>query len=204
MSGGGNPAGFDTDPFDADYAIRFPQCVSIVDVSKIQGQVALFDQLLNHDETTKIVDVGHRFYRDFLNTIDEIGFIDEAAPAMVQPIFIFHSVGSEVSLRESLSLMRRWPKICVVVAYNKGVLSSGVPHALSALPSPKRFIFGALDSVARKCFEAIDFSLTDFILRPPLEMSFVTHMALRIWTKAVFDQFRLFEIGMAVQGDRRL
>ena len=194
--------GFDTDPFEPDYSVRFPQCVSVVDTSKIQGQVALFDQLLNRNEMTKIIDVGHRFYHDFLNTVDEIGFLDEAAPAMVQPIFVFHSVGSEKSLEESHNLMKRWPRLCLVIVYNKGVLAPGA-HA-PGLASPKRFIFGALDSVARTCFEAVDFSLTDFIRTPPLEMSFVTHMALRIWTKAVFDQFRLFEIGMAVQGDRGL
>jgi hypothetical protein len=203
LIGGGNPLGFDTDPFEPDYCVRFPQCVSVVDTSKIQGQVALFDQLLNHNEMTKIIDVGHRFYHDFLNTIDEIGFLDEAAPAMVQPIFIFHSVGTEMSLRESLSLMARWPKLCLIIVFNKGVLASGAPH-VPKLPGPKTFIFGALDSVARACFETFDFSVTEFVQTPPLDMSFVTHMALRIWTKAIFDQFRLFEIGMAMQGDGRL
>jgi hypothetical protein len=35
---------------------------------------------------------------------------------------------------------------------------------------------------------------------PPLDMSFVTHMAMRVWTKAIFNQFRLFEIGVAMEG----
>ena len=155
---------------------------------------------------TKIVDVGHRFYHDFLNTIEEIGFIDEAATAMVQPVFVFHFAGTEASLEESLNLMRRWPTLCLVIVLNKGVLASGakLAHVLPELPGTKRFIIGALDSVARTCFEAVDFSVTDFFRTPPLEMSFVTHMALRVWTKAVFDQFRIFEIGMAMQEERHL
>ncbi|SEF03549.1 hypothetical protein SAMN05519104_7982 [Rhizobiales bacterium GAS188] len=43
---GRNFAGFDTDPHEADYGARFPQAVTIVDVAKVQGQVAMFDRLL--------------------------------------------------------------------------------------------------------------------------------------------------------------
>ena len=169
--------------------------------------MALFNSLLDHDETTKIVDVGHRFYHDFLNTIDEIGFMEEVAEAdRVQPVFVFHAVGTQTSLHESLSLAKRWPNACRVVVLNRGAMASEAKLADIApeLPHTKRISIGALDSVARSCFESVDFSLTNFARTPPPELSFVTHMALRVWAKAIFDQFRRFEIGMALQGRRHL
>jgi hypothetical protein len=198
LLGGLSPLGFDTDPIEPDYAARFSHGVSVVDTARAKGQVALFDRLLTHDSLPKIIDVNHRFYRDFLNTVDEIGFLDEAALAMVQPIFLFHSVATEPSREEFRNLSRRWRKLCLVAVFNKGVIIPG--SRMPEITGPTRFIIGALDSVARTCFEAADFSLTDFTNTPPLDMSFVTHMALRIWIKTVFDQFRLFEIAMATQG----
>jgi hypothetical protein len=200
------PTGFDIDPSEPDYGVRFPQCVTIVDASKVQGQMEMFDRLLAPDEIPKIVDVQHRFYDEFFETIDQIGFVDEADRAMVQPIVVFHADATNVSLDASLALIRRWPKLCLVVATNHGAAPLGgrATDVLSEFPTSQYFNIGALDSVTRTCFEAADFSLTDFLRTPPLEMSFVTHMALRVWTKAIFNQFRLFEIGAAMEGARYL
>src|SRR5271168_2036907 len=78
-------AGFDTDPRERDYGARFPHAVTIVDASKIEGQVAMFDRLLIPDETPKILDIHHRAYEGFLETIGQIGFLDEARRATIQP-----------------------------------------------------------------------------------------------------------------------
>ncbi len=59
-------AGFDPDPHDPDYGARFPEAVTIADAATIEGQVAMFDRLLVHDETPKIVDVWHRSYSRFI------------------------------------------------------------------------------------------------------------------------------------------
>jgi hypothetical protein len=200
------PVGFDIDPREPDYAVRFPRSVAIVDSSKIEGQIAMFDRLLAADQTPKIVDVQHRLYDQFFETIDQIGFVDEADRALVQPIVVFHADASDASLNASLALIRRWSKLSLVVATNKGAAPLGAQalDVLSEFPTSRHFIIGALDSVTRTCFEAPDFSLTDFLRTPPLDMSFVTHMALRVWTTAIFDQFRLFEIGMAMEDARFL
>lgn len=201
ICGGRTPEGFDIDPSEPDYGARFPQCVTIVDASKVQGQIAIFDRLLAHDGTPKIVDVQHRFYDAFFETIDQIGFMDEAERSLVQPIVVFHTDASEASLDASRALIRRWSNPFLIVAVNRGaaLLGARAPDILSEFPAAQQFNIGALDSVSRASFEAADFSLTDFLLTPPLDMSFVTHMALRVWTKAVFNQFRLFEIGAAME-----
>lgn len=195
------PAGFDIDPREPDYGARFPQSVTVVNSSRIEGQIAMFDRLLAPDQTPKIVDVQHRFYDQFFETVDQIGFVDEADRAMVQPIVVFHADATDAALEASLALIRRWPRLSLVVATNKGAAPMGAQaqDALSRFPTSRNFVVGALNSVTRSCFEAADFSLADFLRTPPLDMSFVTHMALRVWTTAIFNQFRLFEIREAME-----
>lgn len=201
LCSGRTPAGFDIDPREADYGARFPQSVTIVDSSRIEGQIAMFDRLLAPDPAPKIVDVQHRFYDQFFETIDQIGFVDEARRAMVQPIVVFHADATDAALDALLALIRRWPTLSLVVATNKGATPMGARarDALSRLPASRTFVIGALDPITRACFEAAGFSLTDFLRTPPLDMSFVTHMALRVWTTAIFNQFRLFEIREAME-----
>src|ERR1700691_3360940 len=105
---GRTPGGFDIDPREPDYGARFPASVTIVDSSRIEDQIAMFDRLLASDQNPKIVDVQHRFYDQFFETVDQIGFVDEADRAMVQPIVVFHADATDAALDASLALIRRW------------------------------------------------------------------------------------------------
>jgi hypothetical protein len=202
IANGRNFTGFDTDPQEPDYGARFPQAVALVDAAKVQGQVAMFDRLLVHDETPKIVDVRHRSYDRFLETIDEIGFMDEARTALVQPILLFHADATEESLVASLALARRWPDLCLVIVTNKGAAPLGYDalDILAQFPSPRRFVIGSLDPTSRARLEASDFSLSHFLLTPPSDMSIVIRTGLRAWISPIFAQFQTFEVRMAMEG----
>jgi hypothetical protein len=199
---GRNFAGFDTDPQEPDYGARFPHAVAIVDSTKVQGQVAMFDRLLVYDETPKIVDVRHRFYERFLDTIEEIGFMEEALTAMAQPIMLFHADATEASLAASLALARRWPDLCMVIVTNKGAAPLGhdALDILAQFPSPRRFVISALDPTSTARLEASDFSLSHFLLTPPADMSIVVRTSLRAWIAPIFSQFQTFEVRTAMEG----
>ncbi|SEC56661.1 hypothetical protein SAMN05444161_1385 [Rhizobiales bacterium GAS191] len=192
---GRNFAGFDTDPQDADYGARFPQAVTIVDVAKVQGQVAMFDRLLVHDETPKIVDVSHRSYDEFWETIDQIGFMDEARAVSIQPIVLFHVDASGAALAAAQALAGRWPDLNMVVVTNKGAapFGRGALEILAQFPSPRRLVIGALDPSTRAYFEAADFSLPNFLRTRPSDMSIVIRIGLTAWVAPIFTQFRAFE-----------
>lgn len=199
---GRNFAGFDTDPQEPDYGARYPQGVTIVDAAKIQGQIAMFDRLLMHDETPKIVDVRYRSYDGFLDTIGQIGFMEDAQRVQVQPIMLFHADATEASLAAALALARQWPELCLVVVMNKGAapLGQDALDVFAKFPSPRRFVIGALDPSTRACFEAADFSLSHFLLTPPSDMSIVTRTGLRAWVTPIFIQFQNFELRMSTEG----
>jgi hypothetical protein len=195
-------AGFDTDPHEPDYGARFPQNVKIVDAAKVEGQVAMFDSLLVHDEKPKIVDVWHRSYSRFIETMGQIGFMDEARESMVQPIVLFHADATAASLAAALALAEQWPELGIVIVSNKGLAPLG-PDAsdiLAQFPSSRRFVIGALDASAKECFEAPDFSLSDFLTTPPADMSIVTRTGLRAWAAPVFVQFQAFELQTSMHG----
>jgi hypothetical protein len=194
--------GFDTDPHEPDYGVRFAPAVRIVDASKVQGQVAMFDRLLIPDETPKIVDVWHRSFEAFLETIDQIGFMDEARRTLIQPILLFHADASAASLAAAQALARQWPDLCMAVVTNKGAAPLGQDGVdiLAQFPSARRFVIGALDASSRAVFEAPDFSMAQFLLSPPSDISIVVGTALRAWVAPIFTQFRTFELQISMEG----
>jgi hypothetical protein len=194
--------GFDTDPHEPDFGARFPGAVTIVDAGKVQGQVAMFDRLLVHDEAPKIVDVWHRSYDAFLETIEQIGFMDEARRMAIQPIALFHADATAGSLAAAQALAQRWPELAMVIVTNKGAAPLGQDGVdiLAQFPSARRFIIGALDASSKAVFEAPDFSMAQFLLAPSPDVSIVVGTALRAWVAPIFGQFRTFELQIAMEG----
>jgi hypothetical protein len=180
--------GFDTDPHDPDFAKRFPNAVKVVDTAKIQGQIAMFDRLLVHDETPKVVDVHHRCYDDFFETIGQIGFMEEARRAMVQPVALFHVDASADSLTAASALAKRWPNLRLVIVRNKGAAPLGLDarDILDRFPHSERFLIGAVDARTWKAFDAQDFSLPGVLKAPPANLSMATLISLRAWLTPIF------------------
>ena len=136
LTRGPGALGFDTDPHDPDFAKRFPDVVRVVDTAKVQGQIAMFDRLLVHDETPKVVDVQHRFYHSFFETIGQIGFMEEARRAMVLPVALFHLDASPNSLDVAGALAEHWPYLRMVAVRNKGAAPRGPERGGNTRPIP--------------------------------------------------------------------
>jgi hypothetical protein len=202
IASGKDVLGFDTDPHEPDYGARFPRVVTVVDAARVQGQVAMFDRLLVHDETPKIVDVWHRSYEAFLETVEQIGFMEEARRTTIQPIALFHADATAASLAAAHALSRRWPELPMVVVTNKGAAPLGQDgvNILAQFPSARRFVIGALDASSRMAFEAPGFSMSAFLLSPPSDLSIVVGTALRAWVAPILTQFRTFELQIAMEG----
>ena len=206
LGGGGRALGFDTDPHDPAFAKRFPSAVTIVDTAKVQGQMTMFDRLLAPDETRKIVDVQQRFYDNFFETIGQIGFMEEARRAMVQPIALFHVDASPDAPAAASALAKRWPNLRLVVVRNKGAAPLG-PDArdiLDQFPHSERLTIGAVDAPTWKVFEAQDFSMSGVLGAPPARLSMATLISLRAWLRPIFRQFQLFELGISLENSQFL
>lgn len=126
--------GFDTDSREPAYALRYPDFSSVVDIFNIQGQIALFDRLVVPDGRPKIIDVWSRSYEQLFGAIAEIGFLEEAARAGVEPIVLHQSDPSPMAARNARLLTTIWPRLRVTVVHNEGAAPLGRQRAGCSRP----------------------------------------------------------------------
>ena len=195
--------GFDSDPHVSRYADFFPDRVKTIDAADIRGQIALFDRLLAVDDTPKLVDVWHRSYQRFFDTVREIGFFEEAEERGIKPILLYHANATETALAGARDLSRSWPDLRLIVVHNEGAAPIG-PRAveiLSHYPAKGEFAIPALHEPVSKILDDPSLSLSDFLRAPPPGMSIVVRAALKAWIAPVFMQFKSFELRMELESD---
>lgn len=195
--------GFDTDAHEPSFAARFPQEVSVADLTTIQGQMALIDPMLIHDEVPKIVDLWHRSMDGFFTLLDHTGFIDEARSLAIEPILVYLADGSPRSLETADRLVGRYPDLQLVLVVNEGAQG---PESQGdfGYPPGRRLKIAALDPVLRQVIDAPGFSLSRFMLAPPAPMSIVVRAALKDWLWRIFSQLKTFELRMTLDDTEHL
>ncbi|MBM3609819.1 MAG: hypothetical protein FJX29_15480, partial [Alphaproteobacteria bacterium] len=124
--------GFDTDPHDSAFARFFPRESQIVELNNIQGQIALFDTLLQPDRIPKIVDVWSRTWRQFTTLAQETGFFAEARRRDVTPVIYYTVVPGETALAGARWIAENWPDVILIAVNNEGAAPLA-PHALDIL-----------------------------------------------------------------------
>ncbi len=198
--------GFDADPHEPDYAQRFGERVKNVDLSLVQGQIALIDRLLIADGEAKIIDLWSRAYTRFFGLVEEIGFIEEARGKGVEPIILFHADASEASAAAAYGLAARFPDVETFLVQNEGAAPLGdeANERLAHYPPHRRLKIRALDSAMRRALEPSDLSLSWLLIDPPADMSLVVRSGLRAWLPPIFSQFRSFELRRSFSGARFL
>ncbi len=194
-------AGFDTDPHESPFANYFPANVTVADLANIQGQIALFDNLLLADQMPRIVDVWSRSWRTFFDIASSTDFFGEAQRRGVTPFILFAADGSESSLETAEHLREQWPDIGMAVIGNEGAapIGAGAIDHLERYPASHVFEIKALDPVVRKVIEAPDFSFSQFLAEPQDQMSIVVRASLRAWLLPIFQQLQSFELRLTLQ-----
>ena len=82
-------AAFDVNPDNFALAEHLPRHTETASIGDIKGQMALFDQLIVADETSKVVDVGYACFEQFFAVMQEIGFEAEARRRSIAPVVLF-------------------------------------------------------------------------------------------------------------------
>ena len=198
--------GFDTDPHEPEFAGRFPQQVVVTDLSTVRGCMALFDPLLVNDDVPKIVDLWHRSMQQFFTLFEETDFLTEARRVCVEPIVFFMTDASERSVRVADELAERYPDMTMVAINNEGAapLGEAALDLLERYPTSRTFRFGALDPIMRQTIEPIDFSLSQFMLAPPNDMSFIVRSGIKGWLNRALAQYHSFELSMTLEQTEHL
>jgi hypothetical protein len=198
--------GFDTDSREPCYALRFPGLSQVVDICDVKGQISLFDRLLVPDDTPKIIDVWSRSFDQLFATIAEIGFLDEARRAGVEPIILYQSDSSQMAASNARMLNTTWPDLWMTVIHNEGAAPLG-PEALQILaqyPSRGKLVIPRLEAAIAQSLDDFDFSLSAFLQAPPPTMSIVVRAALKAWLLPIFTQLQSFELRLDLQSSEFL
>jgi hypothetical protein len=202
LQSGRSFAGFDTDPHESRFAERFPRDVIIADLAAIKGQISLFDRLLVHDGTPKVVDLWSRSWKTFFQMVQEIGFIEEARRLGVEPIVLLVVDQTTDCLDAASGLLAQWPDLLLVLVRNDGAapVLEDKGDVLAHYPTARSFEIPALDPIVAQAMERRDLSLSRFLLAPPSDLSIVIRTALRVWLTRIFAQFQSFELRIAMTG----
>ena len=196
---------YDTDP-EHTAAGHYPERSVIADLTRIEGQMKLFDGLLEHNQKVRIVDLWHRSWDTFIETVEQIDIFSETEKQNIRPVFVFVADASAKSLEAASALVRRFPKVTLVVVHNEGAASLGTRalDELSRYPTNRTFEIPALHPAMRVFLEDPTFSFARFLMAPPTTMSIVVRAGLRQWTARIFAQFQSFELRLAMDEARYL
>jgi hypothetical protein len=193
--------GFDIDPHEPFYGALFPESARVLDINDVKGQISLFDNLLVQNEVPKIVDVWHRSYKKFFAMVKDIGFFEEAEKRGVEPIILFQAGSSDAALTEALALRSTWPNLQMIIVHNEGTIPLG-PHAheiLARYPAQGKFVIGPLDASVATILQDTNFSLSNFLITPPPDMSIVVRAVLKSWITPVLTQFLSSELRLTLE-----
>jgi hypothetical protein len=191
--------GFDTDAHEPSFAARFPHEVIVSDLNTIQGQMALIDPLLVPDGVPKIIDLWHRSLDGFFTLLDHTEFVAEARRLAIEPVVLYLAEGSPRSVETAGLLSTRYPDLPIVIVMNEGAAPGLAAHEeFGGNPTGRSFKISALDPVLQQTIEEPGFSLSRFMLMPPVNISIVVRAGLREWLWRIFSQFKSFELRMTL------
>ncbi len=191
--------GFDTNPYDGDFARLHPKSTSVIDIAATRGQIDMFDRLVVPDETPKIVDLWHPAYRRFFEVADNVGFLDEADRSGVTPVLLYHADASQKSLDACQDLGARWPGVEIAIVSNEGAASLDPAHPghLSRFPTEHGFRIPPLNAVAMAAATDPETPLKELLWDAPDDAP-PPPDGLIDWIEDVLAQFRAFELRHAL------
>jgi NAD(P)-dependent dehydrogenase (short-subunit alcohol dehydrogenase family) len=194
-------AGYDTDPQEAPFALRFPTAAHVADLRSIQGQMAVFDHMLDHGGCDFVIDVWSRSFLPFFEVARSVSFFREAEARGLAPCIVYHADASDLARETARELAALWPGVDLLIVHNAGAAELGddVPAVLKNYPGQRALHVPALDPFLRRLIDEPGFSLSGFLRAPPENMSLVVRAALHAWLSRVFDQITSYELMIALR-----
>jgi hypothetical protein len=200
LSNSRRAVGFDTNPYDAALAAVFPRQTTVVDLASTRGQMALFDSLIEPDETPKIVDVWHVAYDQFLKLAKELEFFEEAWDRGVEPLIVMLTDDKERFVHEMKHVVTHWIGAEVVLTHSEGAtkLRRSAPPMGFRLPRHVLRI-PELDLVVCRALEEPNVLFDRSIRQPPAHASAAVHARLCNLLGPFFDDVQRLEMTLALE-----
>jgi hypothetical protein len=185
-------AAFDLADEGPQLADFMPDRTTVADISDIFGQMALFDSLISDSDVIKVIDLGHRSFRNFFIIAQKIGFFEEVRRHAIEPLLLF-MIDPDPKSAEAYSTLQHWFKDVPLLpvrnhAVTKGMpCSNAFPNAGAVPVSPEIPVLGPS---LKALVEQQSFSFAQFWGKALERFPARLDDELRPWMKRVFFQFR--------------
>lgn len=183
----GDPVAFDLNPNGDALADYFPGLARPIDLGDINGQMAMFDRLIEADGRAKIVDVSHASFGRFFT--------------ISKPVILYAADPHRVAVNAYAELRQRFRRALLVPVFNDAILKGtkvreDFPFS-RAVEVPLQL--STLSPMLKAQIERSRHSFADVHGRLPLGIPIGLAFELRAWTRRTFLQFRELEIRLLLE-----
>lgn len=197
----GDPVAFDLNPNGDALTDYFPGLARPIDLGDINGQMAMFDRLIESDGRAKIVDVSHASFGRFFTISQEIGFFREAARRSIEPVILYAADPHRVAVNAYADLRQRFRRALLVPVLNDAILKGtkvreDFPFS-RAVEVPLQL--STLSPMLKAQIERSRHSFADVHGRLPLGIPIGLAFELHAWTRRTFLQFRELELRLLLE-----
>ncbi len=180
----------DEGPQLVDY---LPDTTSIVDIGDIRGQMAFFDRLITDNHCAKIIDIGHRAFKNFFTIAREIRFFEEACQHSIEPLILFIGDSDPQSAKTYTMLRHQFSGASSLLPVRNQIDASPIGHRDAIREpnmAPASLDIPFLNLSLRALVEQRSFSFSGFWRAPPSDLPASVDDELSTWVELVFYQFR--------------
>jgi hypothetical protein len=180
----------DEGPQLTDY---LPGTTTIVDISDIRGQIFFFDRLISNNLYAKVIDLGHRAFKNFFAIVREIRFFEEACQHSIEPLILFIANSDPESAKTYTMLRHQFSEASSLLPVRNQIDASPIEHR-DAFPGPNMAPVSLdipfLGLSLRALVEQHSFSFSGFWRAPQADLPGSVDDELSTWVELVFSQFR--------------
>ena len=195
------PRAFDLNPGGDALRDYLPAWTIAADIGDTRGQMALFDRLIEDDDSAKVVDVGHAAFERFFAIAGEIGFFDEARRHDVEPIVLFAADPHRSAVAAYADLQRRFPDLVLVPVFNEMILKGR--NVREQYPFTREatvpLLITMLAPLLKSQMEIASYSFADVHDRMPTEIPVALGYELQTWTRRIFVAFREIDLRLLLE-----
>ena len=196
MQEGRSVGTFDLNAGKGTLAQFLPEHTTVSAIGDIKGQIALFDQLVAGDDSTKIVDLGHASFQSFFALADQIGFVEEARRHGIASAILFLLTPDRTSVKAYGSLRNRFAQATLAPVHNE-LLGAAQHRDRYPIAGSGAVVVVRLPVLApglRKYIEQPPFSFSDARLADATDIPLEAHIELQRWLRKVHLEFRELEL----------
>lgn len=165
------------------------------EIGTVQGQMALFDQLVGDEGGGKIVDVGAESFQSFFDVAYRIGFAEEARRREIAPVILFIISSDKLAADAYRNLRARFPSAVLTPVHNEML---GPTQHRERFPTAGRgasiLRLPALAPGLRKFVETPPFSFADDQLANARNIPIDAHIELQRWLRKAYTELRELDL----------